>query len=67
MIKKCIFSIALLASLAVAGQTWSTNQAGQHIVLDLWPDEAPVSNGVDYHAPDNSNDVKPQLHVFLPS
>ena len=67
MMKQCIFTIVLLSALAVAGQPHGTGQAGRHIVLDLWPGGVPADNGVDYQAPANPNDVKPQLHVFLPS
>lgn len=60
--------LCLISLLTGTAQTWDHDRLAQHIVIDLWPDGTPTDNGVDYGhlSPDNTRDITPQMHIFLP-
>ena len=67
--KRLIISLLLLCSmLCASAQGWDSHRLGPHPVISLWPSGAPTDNGVDYShlSPDNTRDIPPQMHVFLP-
>lgn len=71
MTKKTALIVAILLCCLrpASGHTWDAQRLGAHTVLQLWPNGAPTDNGVDYDhlSPDNTRDISPQMHVFLPS
>lgn len=64
-----IVAIMLCCLCPASGHTWDNQRLNAHTVLQLWPNGAPTDNGVDYDhlSPDNTRDISPQMHVFLPS